>query len=99
MIVASQRNLKVLIVDDDPASLELLSEYLVSRDIDSTAMVDSGLAIAAVHIEKFDGIILDLLMPGIDGFELISQVRKSFLNRNSPIIVVSGIEDGPTKRK
>jgi CheY-like chemotaxis protein len=85
--------LRVLIVEDDWASLELLSELLISSGVKPISIVKSEHAIGVIRSEKLDGIFLDLRMPGVDGFELIRLARQSNLNKRTPIIVVSGSED------
>lgn len=54
---------------------------------------DSRVASEWVDREKFDGIVLDLLMPKLDGFDLTAAVRRSTWNLMTPVIIVSGHED------
>ena len=82
--------LKVLIVEDDGPTLELMDEVLTSLKAEVRALSDSEQASALVNQERFDGIFVDLQMPGVDGFELARQVRKSSWNKSAPIVVVTG---------
>ncbi len=91
--------LKVLIVEDDFPSLELIREVLESVEVEVRPVVDSEEAAALVVKEKFDGIFLDLNMPKMDGFELARRVRGSSWNASTPIIVVTGEEDRHTMKK
>ncbi|MGH9514047.1 MAG: response regulator [Terriglobales bacterium] len=91
-------SLKVLVVEDDPASLELMTEVLGSLEADVRPVSDSQQAAILVSQEKFDGIFLDLEMPNLNGFALAQQVRASSWNRSTPIVIVTGREERDTMR-
>ena len=90
------RPLRALIVEDDMPSLELISELVASRGVEARAICDSEVAATLIHQEQFDGIFLDLIMPKLDGFELIRQIRRSSLNMRTLIVIISGREDKDT---
>src|SRR5256885_8974575 len=89
-------SLKVLVVEDDPASLELMTEVLRSLEADVRPVSDSQQAAILVSQEKFDGIFLDLEMPNLDGLALAQEVRTSSWNRLTPIVIVTGREERDT---
>lgn len=91
--------LKILIVEDDAATLELMCEVLASVDAEVRPIADSEEAAALVAKERFDGIFLDLQMPLMDGFELAARIRESSWNKSTPIIVVTGREDRATMQE
>lgn len=82
--------IRVLVVEDDLPTLELMQEVLRSFEIEVVPLPDSEEAFAAVNREKFDGIFLDLLMPKLDGFRLAEAIRGSSWNKTTPIVIVSG---------
>jgi CheY-like chemotaxis protein len=86
-------SLKVLVVEDDPATLELMREVLSSVGVEVRPMGDSEEAAALIEQQKFDGIFLDLMMPKLDGFELARRIRRSSWNRRTPIVIITGRED------
>ena len=88
--------LKLLVVEDDAESRELLREFLKNLKTDVYATQTSEEAAQLVQNLKFDGIFLDLGMPGLDGFEVAKIVRDSTANRTTPIIVVTGREEQET---
>ncbi|HWO39605.1 MAG TPA: response regulator [Candidatus Acidoferrum sp.] len=88
--------LKLLIVEDNLASLELMTEVFVSLNADVRPVSDSEKAARLVNEEKFDGIFLDLEMPNLSGFDLARLVRKSSWNKSTPIIIVTGRDDRQT---
>jgi len=82
--------LKLLVVEDNLASLELMTEVFTSLKADVRPISDSEEAVSAVNQEKFDGIFLDLEMPKLNGFELARLIRKSSWNKSTPIVIVTG---------
>ena len=81
---------KILIVEDEESIAELERDYLelAGFEVETTADGEDGLARALN--EKFDLLILDLMLPGMDGFEICKQVRKE---KNTPILMVSAKKD------
>ena len=88
--------LKVLVVEDDLANLELMTEVFTSLKAEVRSISDSEKAVAVVNQEKFDGIFLDLEMPNLNGFDLARLIRKSSWNKSTPIIIVTGREERQT---
>jgi len=85
--------LKLLVVEDNIPSLELMTEVFVSLKAEVRPISDSEKAAAVVNQEKFDGIFLDLEMPNLNGFDLARLIRKSTWNKSTPIIIVTGRDD------
>jgi len=85
--------LKLLIVEDDLASRELLQHSLQELKAEVHATTTSQEAAERVESEKFDGIFLDLSMPGLNGFDLAKIVRNSTFNKTTPIIIVTGLAE------
>jgi len=92
-------SLKLLVVEDDPASLELLTEVLRSLEAEVRPVNDSEKAAVLVNQEKFDGIFLDLEMPNLNGFALAQEVRTSSWNRLTPIVIVTGRDERDTMQQ
>jgi CheY-like chemotaxis protein len=83
-------SLRVLIVEDDPIVLELMSEVFTSADVQVEPVSDSQTAATLVAAQRFDGIFLDLHMPKMGGIELTRHIRQSSWNKLTPVIVVTG---------
>ncbi|HTY84277.1 MAG TPA: response regulator [Silvibacterium sp.] len=92
-------SLRLLIVEDDLASLELMTEVFTSLEADVCAVSESAKAADLVNRQRFDGIFLDLEMPSPDGFQLARLIRKSSWNKSTPIVIVTGIEDRQTMQQ
>lgn len=84
---------RILVVEDNLETLELMAEVLQSFAVQVVPMSDSEAAAGVVNREKFDGIFLDLAMPKLDGFRLAKVVRASSWNRSTPIVIVTGSND------
>jgi CheY-like chemotaxis protein len=82
-------SLRLLIVEDDVASLELMKAVFASMKADVYSVHESGKAADLVSRERFDGILLDFEMPVIKGFDLVRWIRTSSWNRSTPIIIVT----------
>jgi two-component system, NtrC family, response regulator AtoC len=82
---------KLLIADDEPNIRESIARFLSSEGMDCTVASDGLQAQALLEAEHFDGIVLDLRMPGLDGLSLLSWLRES--GPSVPVIVISAYGD------
>jgi CheY-like chemotaxis protein len=85
--------IRILVVEDNLPTLELMTTVLQSFEVEVLPISDSEEAAGIVNREKFDGIFLDLAMPRLDGFRLAKVVRASSWNRTTPIVIVTGSGD------
>lgn len=76
----------ILVVDDDDRIRTLLTRFLRERGFRVSAAPDAAKALAMLRSLAFDLLILDVMMPGMDGFELTSEVRK---NHDCPILLLT----------
>jgi CheY-like chemotaxis protein len=79
----------VLIVDDDPALREILGSMLAEEGWRVSTAADGEAALAAVERERPAAVVLDLMMPRIDGFEVLQRLRSQPTTRDLPVIVVT----------
>jgi signal transduction histidine kinase len=84
--------INVLVVDDDPIMRELASAKLVEAGYAATSAADGGEGLARLREAKFDLVISDVDMPGMDGFGLTRAVRADPALSMIPVIVVTGSE-------
>lgn len=80
---------KVLIVDDEPDIVSLISYNLKKEGFDVSSAFDGEEALKAVRKEKFNLIILDLMLPGVQGMELCSMLRSSEETSSIPVIMLT----------
>lgn len=82
---------RVLIVDDDPQIREFLSTYVSLIGYSATIAEDGAGALAAVTAAPPDVILLDVFMPGIDGYTVCRQLKANPSTRLIPILLITGI--------
>ena len=81
---------RILIIEDETAIAELEKDYLELSDFEVVLEPDGSGGAARALDEDFDLIILDLMLPEVDGFDICRQVREE---KNTPIIMVSAKKD------
>ena len=81
---------KILIIEDEVAIAELEKDYLELSGFEVEAVHQGDVGLLKALREEFDLIILDLMLPGIDGFEICRKIRET---KNTPIIIVSAKKD------
>ncbi|MEJ7763232.1 MAG: response regulator, partial [Thermomicrobiales bacterium] len=79
----------VLVVDDDPIARELVGRLLEQARYRVRVAVDGNEAIRELGVRAPDLLILDLMMPDTDGFEVLGSVRETAATRDLPVIVMS----------
>lgn len=89
----------ILIVDDNPTHLAVLSDYLTSDGFDTLVSQNGESAIRRAEEEQPDLILLDILMPGVDGFEICRQLKKQAATREIPVIFMTALADMHDKLK
>ena len=89
---------RVLIVDDEESMRLFLAHTLTTgmqAEITLAGTCEQALRFAGSTV--YDAILLDLLMPGVGGFEVLAEIRRASANKATPVIVVSMLSDQPTK--
>ncbi|MGE4422861.1 MAG: response regulator transcription factor [Pseudodesulfovibrio sp.] len=80
----------ILIIDDDAKLLKLLAEYLAGYDYEVTGLPDGNDAVREIERLRPSVVVLDVMMPGKDGFEVLSDIRKA---SNIPVIMLTAKGD------
>ncbi|PKN36669.1 MAG: hypothetical protein CVU62_14240, partial [Deltaproteobacteria bacterium HGW-Deltaproteobacteria-2] len=83
----------ILIVDDQPQNIELLEAYLALQDYEIVTAANGEEALGKISVNQIDLILLDVMMPGMDGFEVIRRVRQDDKHRLLPIILVTALRE------
>jgi CheY-like chemotaxis protein len=84
---------RILVVDDDPLSGELICEILCSAGMDASFLTSSTEAAGLLKREKYHAVFLDMRMPPPDGVELTRQIRASRVNASTVIVMITGEEE------
>ena len=83
----------VLVVDDEPTISEIVSRYLERAGYETRTAADGAAALEAFATTPPDLIVLDLMMPGIDGLEVLRRVREQRANRTAVILLTAKGEE------
>lgn len=83
----------ILVVDDEPANLHFMVELLRSNGYKARGINSGEMALQAVEKQIPDMILTDILMPGMDGFELCATLREHQKSRDIPIIFLTQLSD------
>jgi two-component system sensor histidine kinase/response regulator len=83
----------ILIVDDIPANIQLLSQLLIENGYKVRKLISGERALKAVELQAPDLILLDIKMPGMDGYEVCRQLKASEATCDIPIIFISALDD------
>ncbi len=84
----SQRRLRVLLVDDEPEFLDILSKRLQARGFDVNTADSGTVALEKVHGTDFDAVLLDLAMPGMDGLQTLRAILAE--DPTNQVIILTG---------
>jgi adenylate cyclase len=83
----------ILVVDDDPVTRLMLTGSLERRGLRVTTAVDGSQALDLVRAKVFDVILLDVVMPEMDGYRVLEQLKADPDLRHIPVIMVTSVDD------
>ncbi len=92
------RSLRVLVVDDEPAHRKLLCDMLAEQAEQVLTACDGKEALDCLQREQPDLVVLDLMMPQVDGFDVVEAIRGSQEWQNIPILIVTAKDLTETER-
>jgi len=98
LMVAQDLN-NILVVDDTPQNLHLLVDILTKYDYKVRPVPNGKLALSAAEINPPDLILLDIMMPDLDGYQVCKQLKSNPITKEIPIIFISAINESVDKVK
>lgn len=96
--LAASTSSHVLVVDDDPRSLEYLSNMLENAGLRVTRAHNGNDAMIAISTSEFSAIVLDLLMPEMSGFAVLTHLRRNAATIDLPVVVSSAMKLDPAEQ-
>ena len=84
---------RILCVDDEPHNLSLLEAILFPLGYDVVPAVNGPDALEKIRTERIDICLLDVMMPGMDGFEVCRRIKADVLHQNIPVIMITSFSD------
>src|SRR5690554_6025739 len=82
---------RVLIIDDDTRLTEMLAEYLAPEGLSVTAYANGSTGLREAQTGEYDLIVLDVMLPGLSGFEVLRQLRES--GSETPVLMLTARGD------
>ena len=83
--------MKVIIIEDDKFLRELINRKLQSENFETVLAIDGETGLDLIIKENPDIVLLDLILPGINGFEVLTKVKKNEKTKNIPVIILSNL--------
>jgi signal transduction histidine kinase/CheY-like chemotaxis protein len=90
---------KVLTIDDDPVAIKLIETVLGEKGFTVVGALSGGEGVHAARTQRPDVIILDLLMPEIDGFEVVERLHAEPTTADIPIVILTAKDIAPDERE
>ncbi len=95
-VLASDRRRTVLVVDDDPRDASLIAGFLAGEGYDAVTALSGKEALRLAEVHRPFAITLDVLMPDMDGWEVLGGLKRNPITASIPVIIVSMSEDRET---
>lgn len=89
----------VLVVDDNKITTKLMRKYLEASGFEAAEAYDGVECLEKVSQRIPDAIVLDVMMPRMDGYETVKNLRQSEATKNVPVVIVTALNDVPTQIK
>jgi putative two-component system response regulator len=83
----------ILVVDDNETNRAMLSRRLAAQGYAVTTAEDGPSALRLLQTQPFDLVLLDIMMPGMDGYEVLQRLKQDQLLRHLPVIVITAVDD------
>ncbi len=80
---------KILVVDDEPFMIDVLQKFLTISGFETVGALNGEEALVLVKVEQPDAVILDLMLPDIEGYEVCARIRNFPATANLPVIILS----------
>ncbi len=84
---------RILVVDDNRVNRLTLGRSLEQQGHTTSAAEDGYQALEMLRLQPFDLILLDIVMPGLDGFQVLEQIKKDKAFKDIPVIVISALDE------
>ena len=92
-MIINHRVSKILCVDDEPHNLDLLKAILFPRGYDVVTAANGQKALKIIRAEQIDICLLDVMMPGMNGFELCQRIKSREEFSNIPVVMITAYDD------
>ncbi|MBF6568616.1 MAG: response regulator [Candidatus Binataceae bacterium] len=84
---------QIMVVDDDPDTVKILARYLQREGFTSLEATSGAECLRLIGMHQIDVILLDLMMPEMDGFEVLRNLKKEASTAEIPVIMITARDD------
>lgn len=95
---SADQRIKILIIDDDARNIRVLEAMLGTQHYQITGITSGAEALRQIASEVPDLILLDIMMPDMNGFEVLGKLKHNALSRLIPIVVITSLDDRESRR-
>jgi len=96
--MADPRQPRVLVVEDEPDMNNLLADVLSAFDLEPIQAADAAQALDILEREPVNAILLDLMLPGLSGYELCRRLKTTRRTQTIPILILTALDRAPNRR-
>jgi putative two-component system response regulator len=97
-MTSADKRIKILIIDDDARNIRVLEAMLGTQLYQITGITSGAEALRQVASEAPDLILLDVMMPDMNGFEVLEKLKNNPLSRLIPIVIITSLDDRESRR-
>jgi len=90
---------RILIVDDEPVNVKLMGAILSTEQFDIISAFNGKTALELVNTQKVDLVLLDIMMPEIDGYEVTKEIKRNIQTKDIPVILVTALHGKEDKMR
>jgi CheY-like chemotaxis protein len=91
------RNWRVLVVEDEPDGQAVVTSLLGHYQINAEAVDNAEEALHSLSRDQYDAIVIDLMLPGMDGLELVQMIRRDPATRDLPCLAITAYHTSRVK--
>ncbi len=84
---------KILLVDDSPVTLRLISKYLETQNFEIDTAINGLEAVTKIYSHNYDLVVLDVMMPFMDGFQVCEKIREEYSLFELPVLFLTSLND------
>lgn len=90
---------KILLIDDDPVLIKALGAEFVEEGFEFISALDGETGLALIKTNLPDIILLDLIMPRMNGFDVLQELKRAEFTKNIPVVLLTNLEPDENVRK
>jgi DNA-binding response OmpR family regulator len=83
---------KILLIEDEDALQQTMAEYLTAEKFEVVGAMDGQIGLEMAQKESPDLILLDIILPKLDGFSVLEEIKKNEKTKNIPVILLTNLE-------